>query len=247
MQKAYIAIHSPASGWALVFKIGLTIFCISHCREPNSQPHLLITVFIHDNISSHIIWYSSCRSAESTSSDFVFIESLKSNKTWVLTDLSKGRKVVKEHWVYKIKRDGHYKACWVAKRFEQQPGINFNETYALVVRAVRPLFALAAIHNWEIKQMDVKTAFLHRNIEEKVYVEQPHGYNDDNTQVCSLKKALYGLKQSPRAWYHTLWIFLESLEFTTVQADQAVFINKTSQIIITSYVNDLLLFEKMNR
>lgn len=172
---------------------------------------------------------------------------MESNKTWVLTDLPKGRKVVKGRWVYKIKRDGRYKARWVAKGFEQRPGIDFDETYASVVRAVRPLFALAAIHNWEIEQMDVKTAFLHGNIEEEVYVEQPHGYNDDNTQVCSLKKALYGLKQSPRAWYHTLRIFLESLGFTTVQADQAVFINKTSQIIVTSYVDDLLLFGKTDR
>ena len=49
--------------------------------------------------------------------------------------------------------------------------------------------------------MDVKTAFLYGSVEEDIYVQQPEGYNEDQSKVCKLNKALYGLKQSPRIWY----------------------------------------------
>lgn len=70
------------------------------------------------------------------------------------------------------------------------------------------LFALAATHDWEIEQMDGKTAFLYADIDEEVYVELPTGYSKPN-KVCRLRKALYGLKQAPRIWYLTLQIGVE--------------------------------------
>lgn len=64
----------------------------------------------------------------------------------------------------------------------------------------KALFAIAAALNLEIEQMDVKTAFLYGAVQEDIFVEQPHGLNDDSGRVCKLNKALYGLKQSPRVW-----------------------------------------------
>ena len=84
-------------------------------------------------------------------------------------------------WVYKLKRgpDGHvvkHKARWVVKGFEQQFGIDYDQTYAAVVKPMsyKVLFALAAQYDWEIEQMDVKTAFLHGELQETVYMEQPN-------------------------------------------------------------------------
>ncbi len=87
----------------------------------------------------------------------------------------------------------------MAKGYIQRQKLDFNDTFALVAKAtsVCTFFALAAVENLEIKQMDVKTVFLHSQLEEEIYVEQPMGYVQGLRLVCRLNKALYGLKQSP--------------------------------------------------
>ncbi len=84
--------------------------------------------------------------------------------------------------------------------FQRKEGIDYAETFASVVKPMsyKVIFALAAAKNWEIHQMDVKTAFLYELIEGEVYVRQPTGFDNQSRQVCKLQKALYGLKQSPR-------------------------------------------------
>ncbi len=95
----------------------------------------------------------------------------------------------------------------------QRQGLDSDDTFASVAKAtsVRTLLALAAVEDLEIEQMNVKTAFLHGQLEEEVYVEQPTGYVQGSGLVCRLNKALYGLKQSPRAWYKTLASFFTAL------------------------------------
>ncbi len=84
--------------------------------------------------------------------------------------------------------------------FQQREGIDYSETFASVVKPMsyKAIFSLAATKNWEVHQMDVKTAFLYRLIEEKVYVQQPTGLDNQSKQVCKLRRALYGLKQPSR-------------------------------------------------
>ena len=69
--------------------------------------------------------------------------------------------------------------------------------------SIRVVLALVAHQDLELEQLDVKTAFLHRNLEEEIFMEQPEGFKKPGTEnlVCRLKKSLYGLKQSPRQWY----------------------------------------------
>ena len=104
------------------------------------------------------------------------------------------------------------KARLVAKGYNQEEGIDYDETYALVARleAIRLLLAFACIMNFRLFQMDVKNAFLNGCIEEEVYVEQPLGFVDHEhpDYVYKLKKELYGLKQAPRSWYDRLSSFL---------------------------------------
>jgi hypothetical protein len=106
------------------------------------------------------------------------------------------------------------KARLVAQGYTQVEGLDFEETYAPVVRleAIRILLAYACAHNIKLYQMDVKSAFLNGYINEKVYVEQPSSFKNDKKldHVFKLKKALYGLKQAPRAWYKRLRDFLLS-------------------------------------
>ncbi|GJV36749.1 retrovirus-related pol polyprotein from transposon TNT 1-94 [Tanacetum coccineum] len=110
------------------------------------------------------------------------------------------------------------KARLVAQGFRQEEGINFEESFALVVRieAIRIFVAYVAHKNMIIYQMDVKTAFLNGELKEEVYVSQPEGFvdQDNPSHVYKLKKALYGLKQAPRAWYDMLSSFLISQQFS---------------------------------
>lgn len=88
-----------------------------------------------------------------------------------------------------------YKARWVVRGFKQVEGSDYAETFAAVVKPMsyKALFAIAAAMDYEIEQMDVKTAFLYGNVDDQVYVEQPTGYEEDPDSVCLLDKALYGL------------------------------------------------------
>nr|GFC12038.1 retrovirus-related Pol polyprotein from transposon TNT 1-94 [Tanacetum cinerariifolium] len=90
----------------------------------------------------------------------------------------------------------------VAKGYQQEEGIDFDESFALVARieAIRIFITNAASRNMPIYQMDVKTAFTNGELKEEVYVSQLEGFVDldHSTHVYRLKKALYGLKQAPR-------------------------------------------------
>ena len=107
-------------------------------------------------------------------------------------------------WVYTTKTDSkgnilRYKARWVAQGFNQVLGIDYLETFSSTVRpeTYRLFLALALQKGWVIKQYDVKTAFIHADIDTEVYIIQPIGFEKGHQKVCKLKKALYGLKQSP--------------------------------------------------
>ncbi|GJV18631.1 retrovirus-related pol polyprotein from transposon TNT 1-94 [Tanacetum coccineum] len=115
--------------------------------------------------------------------------------------------------IYKVKLDEYSdvlknKARLVAKGYQQEEGIDFEESFASVARieAIRIFIANASSKNMIIYQMDVKTAFLNGELKEEVYVSQPEGFVDPDhpTHVYHLKKDLYGLKQAPRAWYQAL-------------------------------------------
>ena len=100
------------------------------------------------------------------------------------------------------------KARLVAQGYNQQEGIDYEETFAPAARleAIIMLLAFACHKNFILYQMDVKSAFLNGFINEEVYVEQPLEFGSFNfpNHVFKLKKALYGLKQAPRAWYERL-------------------------------------------
>ena len=173
-------------------------------------------------------------------------KSLLDNITWTLVNPPPNRRVLQGKWVYKLKRGPNgeilrYKARWVVRGFEQEEGVDYNETFASVVKPMsyKMIFAIAAALDLEIEQMDVKTAFLYGAIDEEIYVEQPIGLEDGTKRVCHPNKALYGLKQSPRIWYRTLALFLKSLGFSPLSSDLGVFAK--GHIYLAVYVDDLLI------
>ncbi len=173
-------------------------------------------------------------------------DSLCQNETWTLVPRPADRATLRGKWVYKTKTgpDGEilrHKARWVVRGFEQKEGIDYNETFASVVKPMtyKALFAIAAALDLELHQMDVKTAFLYGLVEETIYVEQPDEFSDGTGSVCQLKRALYGLKQAPRVWYLTLSTFLLALGFKPLSADLGIFCKDNTYIAI--YVDDLLI------
>jgi hypothetical protein len=129
------------------------------------------------------------------------VSSLKQNRTWELVDLPENRRVLSGKWVFRLKRGPHgevvrHKCRWVVRGFTQEEGVDYDETFASVVKPMsnKALFAIAAALDLEIEQMDVKTAFLYGDIDHEIYVEQPHHMSDGTPRVCKLRKALYGLK-----------------------------------------------------
>ncbi len=127
--------------------------------------------------------------------------------------------------------------------FSQKPGIDYDETFAPVakIQSIRLLLALAAMHDLELHQMDVKTAFLYGSLEELVFMQQPEGFERGKDMIWQLIKALYGLKQSPRAWYKELDAALRSLGFARTVSDHSIYVRNNSEglIIVHVYVDDL--------
>ena len=179
-------------------------------------------------------------------------QSLIDNQTWKKCKIPDGRKAIGCKWVYKVKinKDGgveRYKARLVAKGYSQKEGIDYNETFAPVLKykSLRILLAIAAIKDLEVKQMDVETAFLNAPIKEEVYMEQPEGYHDgDDSNVLLLQKTLYGTKQAPHEWNNTLNEFIVSIDFTRCLSDTCTYMKMSKNnypIIIAVFVDDIII------
>ncbi|GJS15776.1 retrovirus-related pol polyprotein from transposon TNT 1-94 [Tanacetum coccineum] len=134
----------------------------------------------------------------------------------------------------------------VAQGYNQQEGIDCDETYAPVARheSIRILLAYDCALDFKLFQMDVKSAFLNGFINEEVYVAQLSGFIDFEKpdHVYKLKKALYGLKQAPKAWYGRLKAFLIKHEYKMGMVDNILFTKKKSSnlIIVQIYVDDII-------
>lgn len=174
------------------------------------------------------------------------LKSHEENKTWILVTRPRNRRTVKCKWVFVIKADGRYKARLVAKGFTQVQGIDFQETFSPVARyeAIRFLLAHAALENWEIEAMDIKTAFLYGELDEEIYMEQPEGFVEKGKEhmVCKLQKAIYGLKQASRTWNQKLHQTLIGIGFARTRSDAGVYVyeQKKGHMILIVYVDDLL-------
>ena len=98
------------------------------------------------------------------------------------------------------------------QRYSQVQGLDYKETFATVSRmdSIKLVLVVAASKRWEVHHMDVKSAFLHGDLKEEIYMKQPEGYIEDPSLVFKLRKSFYALKQAPRSWYSNMDAFLMS-------------------------------------
>ena len=152
---------------------------------------------------------------------------LLGNQIWELIELTVGKKVLHNKWVYRIKNEHdsskRYKARLVVKRFQQKKGIDYSEIFSPVVKmsTIRLVLGMVAAENLHLEQLDVKIAFLHGDLEEDLYMIQLEGFIVQGQQnlVCKLRKSLYGLKQAPRQWYKKFDSFMHRIGFKRCEAD----------------------------
>lgn len=112
------------------------------------------------------------------------MESLEKNKTWNLVDFPKDKKAIGCKWIYKYKpripgvEDSSHKSRLVAKGYSQKEGVDYQEIFSPVVKhvSIRLMLSMVVDKDLELEQLDMKTAFLHGEIEEDIYMEQSQGY-----------------------------------------------------------------------
>jgi hypothetical protein len=164
-----------------------------------------------------------------------------------VTKIPDGRRAVQSKWVLHIKRDknnaiSRFKARLVAKGFTQIPGQDFNYTFAPVARwdSIRSILAIATINDFELRQLDVKTAYLNGPLDEEIYMNAPPGIEPP---YWRLRKGLYGLRQAGRQWYLTLHDAYSSLNYKRCESDWSVYtrVQNDSITFSATSVDDILL------
>jgi hypothetical protein len=178
------------------------------------------------------------------------LASLEKQGTWAVVPRPKDAKTITSKWVYKIKLDSNnqpirYKARLVARGFQQTQGVDYDETFAPVVKlkSLKLILSLAAARDLEVKQVDFDTAFLNAELSHDVYMELPPGSKYPPGTVIKLLKSIYGLKQAGHDWHEVLRDLLVSLGYMQLECDKCVFIKRTADgrmIILPLYVDDTL-------
>ncbi|KAK2985183.1 hypothetical protein RJ640_010472 [Escallonia rubra] len=180
------------------------------------------------------------------------LSALHDNQTWDLIPRTRDMNVIGSKWVFKTKLQPYrsverLKPRLVAKGFNQIEGVDFSEIFSPVIKPgnIRTILTVATVRRWEIRQLDVKNAFLHGYLSTPVYMEQPPGFHDPNfpSHVCRLKRALYRLKQAPHAWFERLSIFLLNLGFFCSESDPSLFTFHCIKgtLLLLVYVDDMIL------
>lgn len=166
--------------------------------------------------------------------------------TWNLVKRPEHATPLTCRWVLRHKQDGKMRARLVVRGFEQREGIDFSETFSPVARhaSIRLVLSLAASSKMKLATFDVKTAFLHGDLQETIYMNQPEGFSDGTDRVCKLNKSLYGLKQAPKNWNDKFSSFLQTIGLVNTDDDPCVYYNKDRSIILVLFVDDGLIAGK---
>lgn len=219
-------------------------------KMPRYSYNFCATEFVSDDPPTVKKAMSSTNASEWSQAMKEEYESLLLNKTWCLCKLPQNKKPISCKWVFKTKRNANgnilrRKARLVAKGYSQEKGIDYNETFAPVVRyeSIRYLIALAVKHGLLIHQMDAVTAFLNGTLEEEIYMKQPECMDDGSGKVCKLQKSIYGLKQASRVWNETLNKVLLNIGVKRSECECIYYrINSNKILFIAIYVDDVLIF-----
>jgi hypothetical protein len=145
----------------------------------------------------------------------------------------------------KVKADSildHFKAQLVARGFSQIYGIDYFETFALIVQmdTLWTFIAITAKKDWELTHMDIKNTFTESYLKEQIYLALPQGVNVKDSYALCVLRSLYRLKQSARDWNHLYCDYLLIVGFKQSLADPCLFIYQERQIRLLVYIDNIL-------
>jgi len=163
-----------------------------------------------------------------------------------------GKILLQNKWVYKFKEEyggkKWYKDKLVVNGFAQKKGIDFDEIFSPIFKmnSVRTILSLVVVEDLHLEQLDVKTTFLHGDLEEDIYMHQPRGYEVKGNEnfVCKSKNIFYGLKKAPRQWYLNFERFLTEKGYSRCHSNHYVYFKRLengSCMILLLYVDDMFI------
>lgn len=176
------------------------------------------------------------------------IEMLRRMKVWKEVELPTGKRAVSSKWVFgkKTNSDGvvtKYKSRFVVRGFNQEAGVDFNETFAPTARfsSLMILVAIKVKRGWHLRGFDVVSAYPHSPIDEEIYVLPPDGYPCGNVNhVLKLYRALYGTKQAARCWWNFFSKVLSGIVCAYCVNDQSIYVlkHKAEVAVVWIHVDD---------
>ncbi|KAL0308172.1 UNVERIFIED_CONTAM: Retrovirus-related Pol polyprotein from transposon TNT 1-94 [Sesamum calycinum] len=114
-----------------------------------------------------------------------------------------------------------------------------------MTKSIRIMLAIAAWYDYEIWQIDVKTAFLNSSVKKEIYMDQPEGFTvvGEEQKVCHLQRSLYGLKQASQSWNIRFDEVIRGYDFVKNDFDPCVYkmVSGSSVVFLVLYVDDILL------
>ena len=158
-----------------------------------------------------------------------------------------GRKAIQCKWVLHIKHDktnaiSRFKAWLIAKGFTQIPGQDFHYTFVPIARwdSIRAILSITTINNYELRQIDLKTAYLNGPLDEEIYMRAPPRLDAPFWHLC---KGVYGLCQARRQWYLTLHQTYSELKYTWCESDWSMYTRNIDSCVTISAtsIDDILL------
>jgi hypothetical protein len=175
--------------------------------------------------------------------------SLIENHTWDTVERESNMKVLPCRWIFKLKRDAEgqvvrYKARLVAGGHRQVLGVDYDETFSPVSKytTMRVELAVASRRKWKVFQCDVKTAFLHGDMDEfDIYMALPKGFEIQGV-VAKMRKCMYGLHQAPRRWNAKESDFFRKIGLEQNCADPSLWIKRDHpKVYLCTVVDDMLI------
>ena len=180
------------------------------------------------------------------------MQALNDNNTWDLMPLPTGKNAISYRWVFVVKfnPDGsvaRLKARLVDRGYAQTYGVDYSNTFSSIAKLtfVCLFLSLATSYDWDMHQLDIKKVFLHCDLQEEGYMEQPSRFVAQGGigKVCRLRKFLYGLKQSPHSWFGKFNQAVETFGMQKSKSYHSIFYKNSSSgiIILLVYVDNIVI------
>ena len=203
------------------------------------EPTTFQEAWNHPNINQRMKWREAIKKEFKKMNERKVWRKIKRNQ------MEKGRRCIKNKWIFKIKRNGTYRARLVACGYSQIPGVDFTESFAPVIHDItwRILLIIKMLWDLDTKIVDVETAFLWGDLEEKIYMNCPEGMPHFDDECLLLLQTIYGLVQSARQYYKKFIKKLRKRGFTGGIIDPCLMMRKDQNgiVFIAIWVDDSLM------